>query len=60
MQQSKEIDYKKRVCIGSGKHQHNFTIFLDLKTFAESLYIGNLSLKAAKINKGICLDYQFL
>ena len=38
----KKINYTKRVCIGSGKHQYNFTIFSDLKTFAESLYNGSL------------------
>ena len=39
---SKKIYYTKLVCIGSGKHQYNFTIFLDLKNFTESLYNGCL------------------
>ena len=50
-EQSKKFNYTKLVCTGSGKHQYNFTIFLDLKTFVESLYNGNLSLKAAKIKQ---------
>ena len=41
-EQSKKIDYTKLVCIGSSKHKYNFIIFLDLKTFAESLYNGSL------------------
>ena len=41
-EQIKKIDFIKLVCIGSGKHKYNGTIFLDLKTFAESLYDGNL------------------
>ena len=44
-EQGKKIDYTKLVCIGSHKHQYNFTIFLDLKTFAESLYNSSLPLK---------------
>ena len=47
-EQSKKVNYTKRGCIGPGKHQHNFTIFLDLKAFAESLYNGSLPLKVAK------------
>ena len=48
----KKIDYTKLVCIGSSaKHHYNFTIYLDLKTFAESLYNGNLSLKVAKLKQ---------
>ena len=51
-EQSKKIDYTKLVCIGSSaKHHYNFTIYLDLKTFAESLYNGNLSLKVAKLKQ---------
>ena len=50
-EQSKKIDYTKLVCIGSGEHQYNFTIFLDLKTFAESLHNGSLSLKVAKLKQ---------
>ena len=43
-------DYTKLVCIGSSsKHDYNFTIYLDLKTFAESLH--NLSLKVAKLKQ---------
>ena len=52
MKQSKKIDYTKLVCIGSStKHHYNFTIFLDLKTFAERLYNGSLSLQAAKLKQ---------
>ena len=51
-EQSKKNDYTKLVCIGSSsKHQYNFTIFLVLKTFAESLYNGSLSLKVAKLKQ---------
>ena len=32
-------------------HQYNFTIFLELKTFAKSLYNGSLSLKVAKLKQ---------
>ena len=49
--QSRKIDYTKLVCIVSGRHQYNFTIFLDLKTFAESLYNGSFSLKVAKLKQ---------
>ena len=48
-EQSEKINYSKLVYIGSGKHQYNFTIILDLKTFAESIYNGILSLEAAEI-----------
>ena len=41
-EQNKKIDYTKLVCIGSGDHKYNFTIFLDLRTFVESLYNGSL------------------
>ena len=41
-EQSKKINYTKLVCIGSDDHKYNFTIFLDLKTFVESLYNGSL------------------
>ena len=49
--QSRKIDYTILVCIGSGNHQYNFTIFLDLKTFAESLCSSSLSLKVAKLKQ---------
>ena len=42
-EQGEKINYTKLVCIGSGKHQYNFTIFLDLKPFAESIYNGSIS-----------------
>ena len=48
---NKKIDYTKLVCSGSGEHYHNFTIFLSLENFAENIYNGNLSLKAAKIKQ---------
>ena len=52
-EQSKKIDYTKLVCIGSStKHHYSFSIYLDLKTFPESLYNGNLSLKVAKLKQG--------
>ena len=41
----------KLVCISSGKHQYNFTIFLDLKTLAETLYNGSFPLKVAKLKQ---------
>ena len=47
-EQGEKINYTKLVCIGSGKDQYNFTIFLDLKTLAESIYSGTISLKNAK------------
>ena len=50
-EQSKKIDYRKLVYICSGKHQYNFTIFLDLKTFAENLYNGSHPLKVAKLKQ---------
>ena len=50
-EKSKKINFTKLVCIGSGRHRYNFTIFLDLKTFAESIYDDNLSLEAAKIKQ---------
>ena len=50
-ERSKNIDYTKLVCIGSGDDKYNFTIFADLKTFAESLYNGSLSLKVAKFQQ---------
>ena len=51
-EQGKKIDYTKLVCLGlSTKHQYNFTIVLDLKTFAESLYNSSLSLKIAKLKQ---------
>ena len=57
-EQDKKIDYTKLVCIGSSaKHHYNFTIFLDLRTFAESLYNGSLSLKDAK-NKQRNMEFE--
>ena len=51
-EQNKKIDYTRLVCIGSSiKHQYNLTIFLNLKTFAESLYNGSLSLKVSKLKQ---------
>ena len=51
-EKNKKINYTKVVCIGSSiRHQINFTIFLDLKTFAESLYNGSLSLEVAKLKQ---------
>ena len=50
-EQGQKINYTKLVCIGSSKHQYTFNIFLDLKNFAESIYNGNLSRKAAKIKQ---------
>ena len=50
-EQNKRIDYIKLVCIGSSNHYHNFTIFLGLEDFAENIYFGALSLKAAKIQQ---------
>ena len=42
----------KLVCISSSaKHHYDFTIFLNLKTFAESLYNGSLSLEVAKLKQ---------
>ena len=49
--ESLKFPTRKLVCIGSGKHQYNFTIFLDLKPFAESLYNASLSLKVAKLKQ---------
>ena len=50
--QGEKITYTKLVCIGSSaKHHYNFTIFLDLKTFAESLYNCSLSLEVAKLKQ---------
>ena len=50
-EQSEKINYSKLVYIGSGKHQYNFTIILDSKTFAESIYTGILSLEAAEVKQ---------
>ena len=44
--------YTKMVCIGSSKqHNYNFTIFWGFGSFAENIYNGNLSLKAAPIKQ---------
>ena len=49
---NKKIDYTQLVCISSSKqHNYNFTIFFGLRSFAESIYNGNLSLNAAKIEQ---------
>ena len=49
---NKKIDYTQLVCIGSSKrHNYKFTIFFGLQSFAESIYNGNLSLNAAKIEQ---------
>ena len=48
-EQGEKINYTKLVSTGPGKHKYNFNLFLDLKTSAESIYNGSLSLKAAKI-----------
>ena len=51
-EQNRKIDYTKLVFIGSGKQYHyNVTIFLELGRFAENIYNGNLSLKAASIKQ---------
>ena len=50
--QNKKIDFTKLVFVGSGKQYHyNVTIFLELGSFAENIYNGNLSLKAASIKQ---------
>ena len=50
-EQKKPIDYTKLFLIGSCKHHYNFTIFLSLGSFSESIYISSISLKAAKIKQ---------
>ena len=45
------IGYENLICIGSGKHRYDFTIFLNLKTFADSIYDSNFLLKAAKVKQ---------
>ena len=45
------MNFKKLVCTGLDKPQSNFTIFLDLKIFAENIHNDHLSLKAAKIRQ---------
>ena len=52
-EQNKRIDYTKFVCIGSGKHHYNSTIFMSLGNFTENIYNDNLLLKMQKIDKGI-------
>ena len=50
--QGEKIKYTELVCVGSSiKHYYNFTIFLDFKTFAESLYNGSISLEVAKLKQ---------
>ena len=51
LKQDKRINYEERICIGSGKHRYNFAIFLNLKTFADSIHDSSLLLKAAKIKQ---------
>ena len=50
-EQKKPIGYTKHFLIGSCKHHYNFTIFLSLGSFSESIYISSISLKAAKIKQ---------
>ena len=50
------MNFTKLVCTGLGKPQSNFTIFLDLKIFAENIHNDHLSLKAAKIRQRIMED----
>ena len=49
--QNKTMEYTKFISIGSCKLQCNFTILLSLKSFAESIYNGSISLKATKIKQ---------
>ena len=50
--QGENIKYTELVrIVSSTKHHYNFTIFLDLKAFVESLYNGSLSLKIAKLKQ---------
>ena len=51
LKEDKKIDYEELICIGLGKHRYNFTIFLNLKTFGDSIYEVNLSLRAAKLKQ---------
>ena len=44
----KKIDYTKPVCIGSGKHHYDFTIFMGLGNFGENIYYDNFPLKKFK------------
>ena len=50
------MNFTKLVCTGLGKPQSNFTIFLDLKIFAENIHNDHLSLKTAKIRQRIMED----
>ena len=51
-EQKKPIDCTTLFLIGSFKHHYyNFTIFLSLGSFSESIYISSISLKAAKIKQ---------
>ena len=51
-EQNEKIKHTKLFCIGSGKwHNYKFTIFLGLRSFAENICNGILSLKAAKIKQ---------
>ena len=51
LKQDEMIGYENLICIGSGKHRYDFTIFLNLKTFADSIYDSNFLLKAAKVKQ---------
>ena len=50
-EQNKKINYTKLVYNGSGKLHYNFTVYLNLGSFAGSIYIGSLLRKAAKIKR---------
>ena len=51
-EENKKIYYRKCVCIGLGRrHHYNFTIFLGLANFAEDIYSGNFSFKAARMKQ---------
>ena len=52
-EQNKKIDYTKLTFNGSCKHYHKSTIFLSLRSFAESIYNASLGLKLQKLNKKI-------
>ena len=51
LKQDKRINYEELICIGSGKHRYNFTIFLNLKPFVDCIHDSSLSLKAANIKQ---------
>ena len=52
-EQNKRINYTKFGSNGSGNHFYSSTIFLILEIFAQSIYNGNLPVKAAKLKKEI-------